>query len=136
MTTPPLPAAEVAAIVAAYTEGAGIQAVARRFHRDERRVASALRAAGVTIRSFSEAAALGNAKRETPVRAGHCRACGIILAVANCGHHDGACCECWGAAAGMVRAGETLGEALDRWLRETRENDIEEWCRNIKRRAA
>jgi hypothetical protein len=130
-----LPADEVAEIVTAYQRGASLRNLAQDYRHDALTIKGALVAAGVTLRTTSEAVATGYARRKDAVVTGRCRACGILLAMAGCGHHDGVCCECWSAAAKQVGEGETLEGTLERWIRATTD-EVSEWCKNILERGA
>ena len=145
----PLPASEVAEMVVAYRRGASIKALATQYHHAPKRVQQALRDAGVTLRTPGQQGAIAmRAYYQSRQASATCRACGIILAKAGCGHHDGVCADCWdGAAKRAERWGVSVEEALERWIRESAEAgateleeateaELGEWCGNIKRRVA
>ena len=132
-----LPAAEMVEIVSAYQRGTSIRTLAQDYHHDALTIKSALVAAGVTLRTTSEAVATGYARRKDAATTGRCRACGILLALAECGHQDGVCDVCReGAALRARQRGESVEGSVERWVAAS-ENEVDEWIRNIvERRAA
>jgi len=129
---------EVAEIVAAYQGGASFRVIARTRHHDAGYIKRAVIEAGVTLRTQVESLASASVQRAQR-QDGVCRACGILLAKAGCGHHDGVCCECWATAAGMVRQwGLGIVAALERWIEEGRQAEgdgaVDTWIANILER--
>lgn len=122
-------------MVADYQRGDSLAAICNRYRYSKRITRAALVAAGVRIRGRG----IDETKkwRHTSDR---CRACGILLAKAGCGHHDGVCDECWKDVAKLARLwGLDEGQALERWLEETtqKENceaELGEWCSRILER--
>ena len=129
---------EVAELVAAYQGGASFRVIARIRHHDAGYVKRAVIEAGVTLRTRAESLSAASTQREKR-QEGVCRACGILLAKAGCGHHDGACCECWATAAGLATQwGLGIVAALERWIEEGRqaegEGAVDTWIANILER--
>ena len=137
MPYPPLHPGTVAEIVCRYRRGESTPQIARALHLANSTVVSTLEREGVERRSRRDAWKVWMEVYLGP----RCRCCGIILAKAGCGHHDGVCDDCWEGAA--KRAGEWgcgIREAMERWIEEGRraergETELGEWRGNIKRRA-
>lgn len=134
MPYPPLSPGAVAEIVCRYRRGESTPQIARSLHVANSTVVAVLDREGVERRKRGEALRGRKRAAEGP----RCRCCGIILARAGCGSHDGACDDCWGRAAKRARRwGCGIREAMERWIEEGKriekgEVDLGQWCERIR----